>query len=470
MRLARELAERIAAMQYSDLSDDAVHWNKVALLDTIGVTLAGASEAAPRLLEEVVAAGSTGPCLVFGSGRRVSALDAAHVNGTAAHALDFDNTASNIGGHVSAVMVPALVAAAEAHGSSGKELLLAHAAGFQAGRIGRALNPLHSEMGWHPTATLGIFAVTAACARLLGLSVDQIETALALSTSLAAGTKANFGTMTKPLHAGQCARGGLMSALLARKGFTANRDAFEHKQGFLKLFSDGGRYDVNRVLDAWGAPFDIERPGASYKLYPCCYSTHSAIQAALTLVRERGVFNADEIERVETRTSERALKHTDRPWPTTPLEAKFSVQYCVLRALTEGKVVLEHFEDTAHTDERIQALLARTRSTPYEGPFFNDDDRFDAIVRVTLKDGRVIETKVDAPLGRTAVDPVSTDALNDKFRDCAGRLLSKESADAVCRRIWAMDKVASVRDVTAMLETSLDPGLRIHVAPESVHA
>jgi 2-methylcitrate dehydratase PrpD len=470
MGLARELAQRIAATQYADLSADAVHWSKVALLDTIGVTLAGSSEAAPRLLEEVVAAGSSGPCLVFGSDRRIGALDAAHVNGTAAHALDFDNTASNIGGHVSAVMVPALIAAAEAHGSSGKDLLLAHAAGFQTGRIGRALNPLHSEKGWHPTATLGIFAVTAACARLLGLSVDQIETALSLSTSLAAGTKANFGTMTKPLHAGQCARGGLMSALLARKGFTANRDAFEHKQGFLKLFSDGGQYDVKRILEGWGAMLDIENPGASYKVYPCCYSTHSAIQGALTLVREHGLLHADEIERVETRTSERALKHTDRPYPKSPLEAKFSVQYCVLRALTEGKVVLEHFEDTAHEDPRIQALLAQTQSSTYEGPFFNDDDRFDAIVRVTLNDGRVLETKVNAPLGRTAADPVPTEALNDKFRDCARRVLSEDSADAVCRRIWSLDTVASVRELTGMLETAADPRFGIRVAETSVHA
>ena len=210
MGLARELAERIAVMQYDDLSDEAIHWGKVALLDTVGVTLAGSMEDAPRLLDDVVGAQTGGPSLVFGTGRRVSALDAALVNGTAAHALDFDNTASNIGGHISAVMVPALIAAAEAHGASGRDLLLAHAAGFETGRIGRALNPQHSEMGWHPTATLGVFAVTAACARLLGLSVEQIETALALSTSLAAGMKANFGTMTKPLHAGQCARGGLM--------------------------------------------------------------------------------------------------------------------------------------------------------------------------------------------------------------------------------------------------------------------
>ncbi|HYH42249.1 MAG TPA: MmgE/PrpD family protein, partial [Burkholderiales bacterium] len=236
MGLARDLAERISAMQYNDLSEEAVYWGKIALLDTMGVTLAGAGEEAPRLVDVVVGAPTGGPSLVFGSDRRVSALDAALINGTAAHVLDFDNTASNIGGHVSAVMVPALIAAADAHASTGKDLILAHAAGFETARIGLAVNPLHSGKGWHPTSTLGVFAVTAACAKLLGLNIDQIETALALSTSLAAGTKANFGTMTKSLHAGQCARGGLMSVLLAREGFTANPDAFEHKQGFFRLF------------------------------------------------------------------------------------------------------------------------------------------------------------------------------------------------------------------------------------------
>jgi 2-methylcitrate dehydratase PrpD len=451
--LARELAERIAATQYDDLSDDALYWGRIALLDTIGVTLAGAREDAPRLLDQVLGSPHGGPSLIFGSARRASPLDAAHVNGTAAHALDFDNTASNLGGHVSAVTVPALLAAADGFECSGKDLLLAHAAGFETGRIGLALNPQHSEKGWHPTATLGVFAVTAACARLLGLDIAQTETALALSTSLAAGTKANFGTMTKPLHAGQCARGGLLSALLARHGYTANRDAFEHKQGFLKLFGDGAGVDVTRVLDGWGAPLDIVSPGASYKLYPCCYSTHSAIQGALELVRSHGVFDPAQIERIETRTSERALKHTDRPSPGSALEAKFSVQYCVARALVHGKVALEHFDDAAHADPAIRALLERVQSSPYTGPFFREHDRFDAVVKVTLVDGRVLETKVDAPLGRTAADPIPKAALAAKFHDCAARALGSPRAESASRQIWNIENVASVRTLTEALET-----------------
>ena len=234
MTIARELARRVTGMSYESLPPEVVHWCKVAVLDTVGVTLAGSVEEAPRMVEDVLGLQSgDGPCLVFGSNRRVRPLDAALVNGTAAHALDFDNTAKNLGGHVSAVMVPALIAAGEAFGAGGREVLLAHAAGYEVGaRLGRCVNPYHTEKGWHPTTTLGVFAVASGCARLLNLTEAQTETALVLAASLAAGIKANFGTMAKPLHAGQCARGGLLAALLARKGFTANAGAFEHKQGF----------------------------------------------------------------------------------------------------------------------------------------------------------------------------------------------------------------------------------------------
>ncbi|MBI4206604.1 MAG: MmgE/PrpD family protein, partial [Betaproteobacteria bacterium] len=149
MSLARQLAERICALRYESLPPEAVHWSRVAVLDTVGVALAGSREAAPRVVEEVLELRSgDGPCLIIGTNRRAGALDAALVNGTAAHALDYDNTASSLGGHVSAVMIPALIAAAEAHGGSGRDLLLAHVAGFETGRIGLGVNPHHTEKGW----------------------------------------------------------------------------------------------------------------------------------------------------------------------------------------------------------------------------------------------------------------------------------------------------------------------------------
>ena len=458
MRLARELAERIHALRYDDLPAGALYASRVAVLDTTGVMLAGSRERAPQIVEEVLGLEeASGPSLVFGTTRRVGCLDAALVNGTAAHVLDFDNTASNLGGHVSAVMVPALIAAAEAFGASGRDLLLGHTAGFETGRLGLAVNPRHSDRGWHPTSTLGVFAVAAACARMLGLTVSETETALALSTSLAAGTKANFGTMAKSLHAGQCARGGLLAALLARKGFTANPDAFEHKQGFFRLFAGEGEYDAERVLTAWLAPYDIVEPGASYKLYPCCYSTHAAVQGALELVRRHGIFDAEAIARVDIATHPSRLLHTDRPDPTSALEAKFSVQYCVARALLEGKVGLAHFDDDAHRDARVRRMLPSVHAGPYTGPLFAPDDPFDAEVRVTLTDGRGLAVKVDRPLGRTATEPIPHALLQAKFVDCAGQVIGQDAAARAARAIDALESLGTLRELTALLEPAAVP-------------
>ncbi|OGA06410.1 MAG: hypothetical protein A2W68_15725 [Betaproteobacteria bacterium RIFCSPLOWO2_02_64_14] len=455
MKLARHLAQHVAVMRYEDLPPEAVYWSRIAVLDTIGVALAGSVEAPPRLVEEVLELRpGSGPSLVLGSDRRVGCLDAAVVNGAAAHVLDYDNTASHMGGHVSAVMVPALIAAGDAFGSSGRDVLLAHVAGFEASaRIGRGVNDYHSDKGWHPTTTLGVFAVAAACARLLNLSVEQTETALALGTSLSAGIKANFGTMTKSLHVGQCARGGLMAVLLARKGFTANPDAFEHKQGFFKVFNGDGNYDLASIVESWGTPLDIVVPGASYKQYPCCYSTHAAIEAALNLVREHGgPFDPATIARVDSWTHATRLMHTDRPEPNSSLAAKFSVQYCVARALVNGKVVLEHFDEDAWRDPMMRALLPRVHAAPYTKELFDPEDPFDAEVSVTLTDGRSFTAHVDRPPGRTSEIPIPPENIRAKFEDCASRVLPPKAVAAVTRAIEAFEEVQSVREFTKLLE------------------
>ncbi len=459
MGLARQLAERVAALRYEDLPPEAVYWGKVALADTVGVALAGAHEDAPRILEEVMGLSpAAGPCLILGSNRRAGCLDAALINGTAAHVLDFDNTAFHMGGHVSAVMVPALIAASEAFGASGRDFLLAHAAGFEMGaRIGNAVNFHHSEKGWHPTATLGVFAVAAACARLLNLTAAQTETALAISTSLAAGVKANFGTMTKSLHVGQCARSGLMAVLLSRKGFTANADAFEHRQGFFNLFNGSGNFDATGIVENWGRPFEIVEPGAGYKRYPCCYSTHSAVEATLNLVREHGRFDAAAVSRIDSWTAARGLAHTDRPQPDSALNAKFSVQYCVARAALNGEVRLDHFEGDAWRDTAVQSLLPRVHAAPY-GPaqFSVAEFPFGAEVKITLTNGNSVSAKVERPLGRTSGNPIASAQMQEKFEDCARRVLTAEAAAAAYRMMAVFETVPSVKNLTALLEAAPD--------------
>jgi 2-methylcitrate dehydratase PrpD len=225
MSLATQIAERIHALRHEAITPAARDWTAGAFVDTVGVTLAGIADEGPRTLLRVPGvATAPGPALILGTGRRTSVLDAALVNGVAAHALDYDDVAGSLGGHPSVMLIPALMPLSEMLGSSGRDLLLAYVVGFETMcRIARGVHHHHYEKGWHPTATLGIFGTVAAAARLLCLSVPKTAVALGMAASFAAGIKANFGTMTKPLHAGHAVRDGVFAALLAQQGFTAIR-------------------------------------------------------------------------------------------------------------------------------------------------------------------------------------------------------------------------------------------------------
>lgn len=446
MSIAEALAERIASVRYDMLPADAVHWARVAILDTVGCTLAGAGEPCAQIAGRV--AMSSGPSLVFGSTRRVAPLDAALINGTASHALDYDDCSDTLGGHPSAPILPALFALAETRAVGGRAFVAAYVAGWETEtRIARGINFHHYEKGWHPTATIGVFGSTAACCHLLGLAPDVTAKALALAASFSSGVKANFGTMTKPLHVGHASRNGLLAALLASEGFTANPGALEHRQGFLHVFNGEGNFDVAPIVAEWGEPWDIVRPGVAIKQYPCCGSTHPAVDAMLMLVREHGLTPAM-VERVDSWTHPRRLAHTNRPDPQGELDAKFSVQYCLARALLSGRVALEHFEGESYREDGIRALLQRIYAAPHPEMSMASTQHFGAEVRVTLKDGRVLTKKVDRPLGRGPEVPLPVALLEAKFLDCAGRAISRQAAEGLLAALRAIDGVGDIREIT----------------------
>ena len=452
MTLALELARRINALRYEDLPAEAVQWAKVGILDTVGVTLAGAREETARIVENVIASGAgAGTSLLFGGNRRVAALDAALVNGAASHALDFDDCNNTLGGHPSAPILPGLFALADGSGASGRDFITAYVAGFETEcKVALGVHFYHYTKGWHPTATLGVFGSVAACGRLLRLSDDRMATALAIAASLASGIKANFGTMTKPLHIGHCTRNGLFAALLARDGFTANEGAFEHKQGFLNVFNGAGNYDAGKILPAWGKPFDIVKPGIAIKQYPCCGSTHSALDAMLKLAREHKP-DAGDIERVDVWTHARRLEHTNRPDPKSDLDAKFSVQYCMTRALLDRRIAIEHFEGKAYEEQKVRKLLSRVHAAPYTTAQFPEDNHFGAEVKVLLRGGKVLGAKVNEPFGRTSENPLPAGLLKEKFENCAARALSREQTALLYSAIQGFENLRDVRELTAIL-------------------
>ncbi len=450
MSITQELAERILVFCYEDLPEDAVYWAKQAILDTIGVTLAGSCEPTAQIPARIPGmAGQDGPCLVLGRQQRTTALDAAMLNGVASHALDYDDVSPTMGGHPSVMLVIPILALGEMFDINGRDALTAYVAGYEAAtKVARAVNFVHYEKGWHPTATLGIFGTTAVAARLMGLDAEQTARALAISVSLASGVKANFGTMTKPLHVGQSIRNGVFAAFLAKDDFTANPEAFEHKQGFFEVFNGAGNYDAAKMFDTWAHPLDVLEPGLGIKQFPCCGSTHMAITMMLNL-REKHGLTPDHVRRIEIYTHPQRLPHTDRPTVSSALEAKFSVQYCVGRALMHGKVLLNHFEGDAWANPQAQALLKVMQTGPH--PTMTDKP-WSAEVIVETQDGRRLSEKTEYLLGRGRLNPMSKAELWVKFADCVSRVLPTDQIPRLFDALGRFEDLASIRDLTALCE------------------
>lgn len=459
--LLERLAQRVHAFETRHLTKASIAQARACILDAIGVTLAGYPELCTQILLKTPGiATAPGPALIFGSARRTSALDAALINGTASHALDFDDFSGVMGGHHSVPLVAMLFAVAEERGGTGEELMAAYVVGVEVEiRFARAVNFHHYDKGWHPTATLGVFGAAAAASHLMKLDLARTTMALCIAASLASGLKANFGTMTKPLHIGQCCRNGLLAALLAEGGFDAAPDVLEHQQGFLNVFNGPGHFDAAKLFENWGAPWEIEAKSIGLKQFPCCGSTHPAINMALQLRREEKVA-ADDISHIDVLPHGRRLLHTDTPHPQTPLEAKFSVQYVVARAFRDGVLRLRDFEGEAHRDPEIQRLLDMTTARAHPDMADDAEEQWGAEVIVTLKDGRRLSRRVDNLVGRGGDNPMSSSELWDKFSDCAARSLPREQIAPLFERLETLEKVTEIAQVTRLLEVS-----ELHKAP-----
>lgn len=456
--LALELAERIHRLRFEDLTPTALEWTRAAFIDTVGCTLAGIVEDGPRILMRVQGvAAAPGPSLIFATGKRTSPLDATLVNGTASHALDYDDVSGTLGGHPSVMLIPPMLALGQQVRSTGRDLALAYVAGFETEcRIARGVHFHHYDKGWHSTATLGIFGTVAAAARLLRFTPDRTAMALGLAASFAAGLKANFGTMTKPLHVGHAARNGLFAALMVQEGFTANPGAFEHKQGFLDVFNGPGTYSIDRMLADWYEPLEVEGGGEpGIKPYPCCGSTHSSINRMVHLSRTRNLM-PERIETIEILPHARRLPHTNNRDPRTPLEAKFSIQYVVARALADRAVKLEHFEGDAHFDPAIRELMARTTARPHPGMPDNSAQQWGAEVVVMTRDGQRFASRLDdferrGPGGQ----PMSSEELWEKFEDCARRALPERNIAPLFERLSRVETLGDIDEIMSLLEGGL---------------
>jgi 2-methylcitrate dehydratase PrpD len=419
-----------------------------AILDTIGVTLAGASEPASRAVQEVIGHEGGDACSVLGTTLRATATGAALANGTAAHALDYDDMCFVSLAHPSAPLVAALLAAGEASGASGSALMDAYVIGFEIeARLGRVMNPRHYQRGWHCTSTLGAIGAAAAVSRLVGLNARAAAHAVAIAASEASGLKENFGTMVKPLHAGLAARDGVLAALLAKSGLTASERALDGPQGFLRAM-DSEREDLGREISDLGARWELLDTGITVKLYPSCAGTHPALDAILAL-RRREAFAAHAVERIEIdvdAVTPTVLIH-DRP--STGLEAKFSMPFCAAAAVVEGRVGIDTFEADRLDDPRIVALMSRVTMKVDSTLGATAPPLTQARVHIRLRDGRTFTETANGARGYPD-NPASATELDEKFLSCATRTIPASSARHALDLLHEIDKLDDVRGLTAM--------------------
>ena len=400
-----------------------------AVMDTVGVSVAGSIEPAAQIVRRTfgpAGPSNPGPCSIWGTPARASAPDAALANGTAAHALDYDDMCFVSLAHPSAPLVPAILAAGELSGASGRAVLDAYVAGFEIqARLGRLMNPRHYQRGWHCTSTLGALSAAAGAARLLGLDAATTAHALAIAASSASGLKENFGTMVKPLHAGLAARDGVLAAMLAKAGMTASASAIDGAQGYLHAF-DSERDDLSTAVADLGARWEILDTGITVKLYPSCAGTHPTLDAVLDLIADER-FTADDVDRIDVDVDPIVPTILIYARPATALEAKFSLPFCTAAAVVWGSVGIDTFDDARIRDPRVSALMPRVTMHVDEEIGKGKPSLTEARVRVTLSDGRVLVREAHGARGYPE-KPATSAELEAKFLACARRAVPDEQA------------------------------------------
>jgi 2-methylcitrate dehydratase PrpD len=432
-----------------------------AITDVVGCQFAGSAEPIAQMLLTTFpsspAKSAMMPAPLIGSGRFAGPSDAALFNGTVAHALDYDDTNHPAYAHPSAVLVPAMLAVSQISEPSGREFVNTYIIGFDLiGKLGRAFNTGHYERGWHATKTFGCLAAALAAGSILRLNHEKIGIALAIAASSASGLRANFGTMVKPLHAGQAAQTGVSAALLARAGFTAGENVLDHRYGYANLFAgDGGARLIE--LETPGHPLEILTEfGLALKPYPSCGATHPAIEAAIKLHHR---LNHRVIKKVHIGAARLAFAPLIYENPGTPLESKFSMQFCIAAALTRGEIGIDTFEQKVLDSPEIRSVIANT--VVEVDSRVSESREFAAVVSVVTEDDEKLEERVDLAKGKPS-RPLSADELKAKFKDCCGRILSTQESSETFKRLQDLDSAARVSNVVdgmlskrAMLDDSL---------------
>lgn len=446
--VTRAFADWIASTKAQDIDPIARRWARQALLDWGAVAVAGAREPLAAILIDELAAPpdaspdesraesrALAPCRLLGSGRRATLSDAALITGAFGHALDYDDVNRRMHGHPTAAVAPAVVALAEAQGASGAQAVCAFVIGYEiAAALGAMMGDAHYNHGFHATATVGAVGAAAGCAWLLGLDATKTAHALALAGTQAAGLKAMFGSMAKPLHAGKAAANGLLAARLASRGFTARENGLEVAQGFGPTLSSGFAPEPFRPEP--GQPYEVTRN--LFKYHAACYLTHSAIEATRALVRAHGL-TPERVARLSLRIPEASFRVCDIRDPRTGLDVKFSIRHLAALALMgrDTSDLALYSESTARDPETVALRDRVVTAEPLPGA----PARHEAEVAIETVDGERFVRAENVGVPAEDLDAQAA-KLVAKARAVAAPVLGAERAEAMIAAALALDEDA----------------------------
>jgi 2-methylcitrate dehydratase PrpD len=449
------LVRRGLEVQYAELPNDLIRLAALCVLDYAGVTLAGTSDPAARILRQEIVGAERGPCVIVGCPDRTTPSQAALINGTAGHALDYDDVHMALPGHVSVTILPAILALAEARDLSPKRIVASFVAGYEtACRIGQLVAPGHYARGFHATATIGSFGAAMACAHLLGLDETRASHALAIAGAQGAGLKAQFGTMCKALHAGKAAQNGIFAALLAERGFEGSTDILGASQGFGDAMSSN--MSPEAALAEASDGFHLRNN--LFKFHASCYGTHGLIEAVRKL-RGLGVDGPRDLVSVTARVGVINDKMCNIKDPRNGTEAKFSLRFMGAFSFCGVDTArLDTFDERALADPAVREAAAKITVVPDPSLSMTQ-----AIVVARLQNGSELTTDHDAATPERDLEKLAP-RLRAKFVGLAGSHLGAAAAEATAETIWRFSTLDEVGQLTRLLAGSKEVAAEVLVA------
>lgn len=456
--LTHEVADFVLSTKVERIPPEVTNFAKKSILDGFGLALSGSVAASANIVRKYLEKiGANGNAVVIGTDMQTAGRFAAFANGVGVHADDYDDTQLAVAEdrvyglltHPTAPCLPAAFAEVQTCGLSGSELLTAYLVGIDVEcKIAEAISPRHYQHGFHATATCGPFASASAVGRLRGFDHETMKRALSIAGSQSGGLRENFGTMTKPFHAGRAAESGVVACDLAELGWTATDKILEAPRGFFQ--AHGGGYDLSAIRGKLGSPWAFAEPGISIKPHPSGSLTHPGMTKMLELISEHDI-RPEDVLSIDVGTNHNMLNALIHHRPQDELQAKFSMEFCMAVLLLERRANLPEFTDETVLRPDIQEMIERVNFTVHPEAEAAGYAKMTTFIDVHLRDGRTLSGMTD--FGKGSPDnPLSFIEVADKFRGCAAfAQWPEKKTEKIISLVAQLDSLKNLDELVAAL-------------------